>query len=367
MKELLLTGICVVVMLIAVGAHMLITSVAGDGENPAETTGAVASVGSSQGSGAGNATTDPSLDPTANDGATDPDNAYADIIDGIETLPDDEDVQYSDLSVPMLGDGVSDATDSDGPFVDPDDILLSFPHYVSDNDARYRSFIAAYPDMPVTRSLALVNIGADYGFYNNISGIENPSDLLALCNKNWQLPEDYVPANLRVIADTRFRMTNEAATAFERMRAKMYDDTGLELVVVSTYRSFKYQTDLHARYANSDPNADSYSARAGHSEHQTGLAIDMLHTSPSGSLRSANFQKTGQYEWMVANAHKYGFILRYPKGYESVTGYVFEPWHWRYIGVEDATRMVNSGIKTFDEYIGTYYYGVLGNGTQTAG
>ena len=235
--------------------------------------------------------------------------------------------------------------------------FAEYSHYDFQNSARYDTFIGAFPDLSVTAALALVNVNADYGYYNNITLIQNPASLTVLTNKNYQLPADYVPQGMRSIAGTDLKMVGEAAAAYETMQQALKDELGLPLVAVSAYRSFHYQEALYNRYAKTDGVgvADTYSARAGHSEHQTGLTVDFLHMYPSGSLRRANFQNTEQYKWLLERAHEYGFILRYPKGDEPVTGYMFEPWHWRYIGPEDASRMFEAGITTFEEYIGTYY------------
>ncbi len=241
---------------------------------------------------------------------------------------------------------------------EPVNELAAYGHYIPENEERYRAFIASYPDMAETKALALVNVNADYGYYNNITEIENPADLLVFCNKNFQLPSDFVPQGLRQLTGYELKMAEAAATAYENMVKAVKEELGLQLIAVSAYRSFDYQKALFARYAKADGEkvAETYSARAGHSEHQTGLTIDLLHMWPrTGSLRRENFQNTEQYAWMLEHAHEYGYILRYPEGDESVTGYLFEPWHWRYIGVEDATQMHEAGITTFEEYIGTYY------------
>ncbi|MDR1693120.1 MAG: M15 family metallopeptidase [Oscillospiraceae bacterium] len=239
-----------------------------------------------------------------------------------------------------------------------EDSLAVYAHYKPEFQERYRRFLRSYPDMTETTALALVNVNADYGYYKGITQIQDPDGLLVFCNKNYQLPAGFAPENLRAISGYELLMTDEAATAFEDMRAAVKKDLGKQLIAISAYRSFSYQKALFARYARADgiEVADTYSARAGHSEHQTGLTIDLLHTWPkNGSLRNANFQDTEQYAWMLDHAHEYGFILRYPETEESVTGYRFEPWHWRYIGADDASKMHEEGIATFEEYIGTYY------------
>ena len=243
--------------------------------------------------------------------------------------------------------------------VEVESVFAEEPHYIERNEARYQAFTANFPELPVQTALALVNINADYGYYNRISIIKHPEELLVLCNKNFRLPEEYEPEGLRTIAGTSVKMADEAATAFEAMRDALKAELGLSLVAVSGHRSYTYQESLYKRYVSRDgaPIADTYSARAGHSEHQTGLAIDFLHRSASGSLRSAGFQNTAQYAWLQVHAHEYGFILRYPEGRESITGYRFEPWHWRYIGPPDAMRMFDEGFDTFEEYVGYAHVG----------
>jgi len=233
--------------------------------------------------------------------------------------------------------------------------LNEYPHYIGRNHKRYQAFIAAFPHLPVTMALALVNVSADFGHYEGITQIANPHCFLVLSNKNFRLPVDYVPQNLRFVGGTERQMVCEAATAFELMHQALQDELGLQLVVVSAYRSYNRQNELYTAYAARDPRGvDTYSARPGHSEHQTGLAIDFLHRRPSGSLRRSGFQNTAQFAWLQVHAHKFGFILRYPSGYEPITGYIFESWHWRYIGTEDATRMFEAGMATFEEYTGTF-------------
>ncbi|MDR1669232.1 MAG: M15 family metallopeptidase [Oscillospiraceae bacterium] len=280
-----------------------------------------------------------------------------------ETPNVDEAIEISDES---LGEGgaslIPDLSVTQGISAggEADNSLAAFGHYISKNEERYRAFIEAYPDMALTKALALVNVNADYGYYKNITQIADPAELLVFCNKNFQLPADYIPEGLRNIAGYSIMLTDTAATAFEDMAAAVKAELGLKLIAISAYRSFDYQKALFARYAKADGEgvAETYSARAGHSEHQTGLTVDLLHMWPStGSLRRENFQNTEQYAWMLEHAHEYGFILRYPENDVSVTGYLFEPWHWRYIGVEDATRMHEAEITTFEEYTGTFYRG----------
>ena len=121
---------------------------------------------------------------------------------------------------------------------------------------------------------------------------------------------------------------------------------GISLWNVSGYRSYNTQQSLYNNYKARDgqTKADTYSARPGSSEHQTGLATDICTASSA-----AHFENTDKYKWLINNSYKYGFILRYPEGKTYITGYKFEPWHYRYVGVEAATYIHNNNI-TFEEY-----------------
>ena len=141
-------------------------------------------------------------------------------------------------------------------------------------------------------------------------------------------------------------MEKDAAKSFEKMAEAAKKD-GYTIMAISTYRSYKYQTQLYNNYAAKDgkEKADTYSARAGYSEHQTGLAVDV----DNNKLTYTNFGQTKEFSWMKENAYKYGFILRYTKEYEPITGYKDEPWHYRYVGVEIATYIQNNPM-TYEEY-----------------
>ena len=131
---------------------------------------------------------------------------------------------------------------------------------------------------------------------------------------------------------------------------KMADAAKLDNVTLlagSGYRSYSYQSGLYDAYVKRDgkEEADTYSARAGHSEHQTGLAIDV-----TDGFKNYLDEDSDGYKWLMKNAHKYGYIVRYTEGDEFITGYQFEPWHVRYLGIEVATDVIESGL-TYDEYV----------------
>lgn len=136
-----------------------------------------------------------------------------------------------------------------------------------------------------------------------------------------------------------------AAAAFMRMADAARED-GITLYSVSAYRSYSYQDSLYRRYTAQDGvEADTYSARPGFSEHQTGLALDI-----NTASRSAHFETTATYRWLIENCWRYGFILRYPEDREDITGFCFEPWHYRFVGRTLALQVRESGL-TYDEFL----------------
>ena len=135
------------------------------------------------------------------------------------------------------------------------------------------------------------------------------------------------------------------------MREDVKNQLGVSLMVNSSYRPYKDQESIYKQYKNvSLKYADSYAARPGYSEHQTGLAIDI--TSLENPLVK-DFKVSPEYQWLKDNCYKYGFILRYPEGKEHITGYNTESWHFRYVGLEVAKKIYLENI-TFDEYYAYY-------------
>ncbi len=147
-------------------------------------------------------------------------------------------------------------------------------------------------------------------------------------------------------ADCKLR--REVRIAFEKL-ATDAAALGHSIKAISGYRTYEYQYSLYWRHYKEGNSKEAYmksrdkdTARAGHSEHSLGLAVDVI------SLNN-NLQDTPVYKWYSQNAHKYGFIVRYPKGSEPITGYIYEPWHLRYLGVDLATKVFESGL-AYDEY-----------------
>ena len=202
-------------------------------------------------------------------------------------------------------------------------------------------------------TVTFVNAYLDKDYYTNDIALskEEEKKVDVIVNKYYKLSKDYEPDDLTKI-DSKFasgsnqRLRKEAAIKFEEMAAEALKN-GYKIYAGSTYRSYDYQLGLYNRYVAKDgfDEAETYSARAGYSEHQLGLAVDII----NGKWEYLS-ENDEEYEWLIDNSYKYGFILRYPRGKEYITGYVFEDWHFRYLGIDLATKVYNSKL-TYDEYV----------------
>jgi D-alanyl-D-alanine carboxypeptidase len=184
-----------------------------------------------------------------------------------------------------------------------------------------------------------------------LRGESSDEDLLVLVDRNNALPEDYVPWDLISLASYGIPTTREnlvlrqeAAKQLARlMRAAAAK--GEKMIVTSAYRSFQYQRSLFAELVSiyGHDAADSMCALPGHSQHQLGTTVDFTNEDVDFKLEGS-FGDTSAGQWLLRHANKYGFVLAYPKGGEAETGYQWEPWHYRYIGIENARRFRASGM-----------------------
>ncbi|WP_404799137.1 M15 family metallopeptidase [Bacillus aerolatus] len=202
-------------------------------------------------------------------------------------------------------------------------------------------------------------------FFNEVKEVDgkaviaNPENIMALVNKQFSLPADYKPQDL-VRPNIPFSfgeqdieksyVRKEAAAALEKMFAAAKTEQ-IHLFAVSGYRSYDRQQEImnnQIAKAGSFEKATESVAPPGQSEHQTGLAMDISAESVQFDLLQS-FETTKEGQWLANHAHKYGFILRYPKDKENVTKYMYEPWHFRYVGVRMAEEMFQHGW-TLEEY-----------------
>ncbi|AFV02853.1 D-alanyl-D-alanine carboxypeptidase [Dehalobacter sp. UNSWDHB] len=185
------------------------------------------------------------------------------------------------------------------------------------------------------------------------------ASIAVLVNKQNQLPSDYVPPDLVEVnipftfkekAEKRM-LRQEAAAKLEELFSAAKEN-GVIFYGVSGYRSYQTQQDLFASFTRrygTEEKANQISARPGESEHQTGLAMDVSCQSVNFGLEET-FGDTDEYVWLKDNAHRFGFIIRYPKGKEYLTEYTYEPWHLRYIGQDLATKLYEQHL-TYEEYL----------------
>ena len=240
---------------------------------------------------------------------------------------------------------------------------------------------AGTPDSPSAAVAVLSGYG--YTYQNDITpyAMSITSQSLLLANKTVILGDDYTPTDLVTInpsltlygrAQSLSADAANAATALIlEMRAIGY--TGISMT--SSYRSYKRQEELFSIYKQNEKKAHpawtdaqveervlSYSARPGTSEHQTGLCMDLFYTGMTELVNygyetetegDLGFAETGAYRWLTENAHRFGFILRYPQDKTGVTGYSYESWHYRFVGVKAATEIHNAGI-TLEEYLANH-------------
>lgn len=215
---------------------------------------------------------------------------------------------------------------------------------------RYLAYQEKNKELTPTEIVTRVNIGLDQEYYSKTRKSPYLNKDYLLVNKYIYMGEDYIPNNLESLDTSYSRsgmmLVKSAKEALEEMVTQAKQD-GYTIRVMSSYRSYLYQVNLYNQYVENDGKkaADTYSARPGFSEHQTGLCIDI----DDSKINYTNFENSPSYQWMQENADQYGFILRYPKGKEDITGYTYESWHYRYVGKKIASYIKKHNI-TFDEY-----------------
>lgn len=193
-------------------------------------------------------------------------------------------------------------------------------------------------------------------FDRTLLSLDDPNSLWVISNKHRPLnPVDFAPTDLSMPVGVPNEFTQPLREAAARAVETMYTDAvaqGVNFGIISAYRDYGTQVSLYSRYVARDGQeaADTYSARPGHSEHQTGLAVDF--DDGGACYLNACFESTAAGQWLAANAADYGFVLRYPNGQDAITGFTYEPWHFRYVGVGAAQALRDSGTLTLEQFFG---------------
>ena len=222
-----------------------------------------------------------------------------------------------------------------------------------DNIDRYNQYYESnnysYQDV-----VTYVNINLDLKAYSVTKEVEDPNNLLVLVNKYNFLPNNYKPEDLTYVPGAygnNVPMREVIKEPFLELQKAAEEEIGIILKPTTAFRDQSFQNTLYNNYVAKDgvEAADTYSARPGFSEHQSGLAIDLKNTLISSSTRLND----SDFEWLSNNAHRFGFIIRYPKEKVDITGYQFENWHIRYVGLNIAKTIYENNL-TLEEYIDLY-------------
>lgn len=222
------------------------------------------------------------------------------------------------------------------------------------------------PEIPLvtsadgTPAASTATLANTESYYEGAVVIANPNDYHCIVNRKYNLPSDYEPDDLVKVSipfaqrseEVKY-MRKDANDALNEMFAAAKEEAGFELYGASGYRSYNIQKSLfsgNAQRKGSIAEANKTSALPGQSEHQLGLAMDITSESMNFTL-SDSFYDTPEGKWVTDNCHRFGFIIRYPANKEAITGYMYEPWHCRYVGKELAEELHSSGL-TMEEYYG---------------
>ena len=230
------------------------------------------------------------------------------------------------------------------------DELINEKYFLEKNLEEYLNYSKEI-DKTLTDVVAIINVGSNNEWYTNTKKSDTSKGILMLTNKFYSLDNTYDSSTMASVSKQysygeNQMVTEETFNAFLNMFNAAKKEN-LTLIINSSFRSFEEQDEIYNYYKsiNGEEYANKIAAKPGYSEHQTGMAIDIQ---TYGST-AKTFEEFDEFKWLQDNAHKYGFILRYPKDKEYLTGYEYESWHYRYVGVKVATYIYQNNI-TFDEY-----------------
>ena len=266
-------------------------------------------------------------------------------------------VGYDEKTVEILLDKLNDK--QQGKLIETEKIdyildIVNEKYFLQKNFEKYLEYYKENSKYSFSDIIAVVNVGADKEWYEETQETDITKGYSILANKFNLLPEEFDAGVIKEFSATYAygKVSAEETTyhAFIEM-AKAAKEDGITLILTSGYRTREKQETLYNDMLKSrgQTYADDYAARPGASEHETGLALDIL----TYNGTTDTFETTETYAWLIAHCHEYGFILRYPKDKEHITGYKPESWHYRYVGVELAQKIKDEGI-TYDEYYAYY-------------
>ena len=236
--------------------------------------------------------------------------------------------------------------------------LMKEKYFLFKNLDEYLSYIEESEEDDLHEVVAIVNTHASHKWYSLELVTDNSLEKQMIVNKFYTLDASYTPENLKPISlsyaygkEGDHHLIDYAYDQFMELWEAAHE-AGYYLMVTSSYRTYQDQEDIYNYRKNTqgEKKADQTAARPGHSEHQTGLVVDMT---SKNEPYAEEFTNSEAYQWLKENAYKYGWIERYPEGKTYLTGYSPESWHWRYVGV-DVAKTIHEEQITFDEYYAYY-------------
>lgn len=227
--------------------------------------------------------------------------------------------------------------------------LIKEKYFIFDNLDKYLDYLNDNSNETPSNVIAIVNVGANNEWYSNIKETDTTKNELMLVNKFYGLSETYEPSDLVKVSSTYGYEGKRVSEVIYDSLTNMIDsakENGYTLLVNQGYRSYADQLEAYTDIedVNGTEAADERAARAGHSEYQTGLSVE---------LSTYGAEVGTETQWLLDNSYRFGFIVRYPEGSSDITGFSSDAWRVRYVGRDVATKIHNENI-TFDEYYGYY-------------
>ena len=232
--------------------------------------------------------------------------------------------------------------------------LLKEKYFILKNLDTYLNYYIKNNSLSIEEIVSIVNVGANNDHYDYVNETKTDNYNQMIVNKYNFLKEEFEAKEIVDVKNWYCYGENKANKEAYEHFIEMFNaakESNLKIVISSGYRSYNEQKETYDSYVEryGAKKADTLAARPGYSEHETGLALDIT----TGGATKDTFDTTDEFKWLQENSYKFGFILRYPKGKEKITGFDYEPWHYRYVGLDLAEKIYKEGI-TFDEYYAYY-------------